>query len=78
MEKITAILLLVLFSLGVNAQTNRSRAFERNLKMQKGICWCGFPWEMYYNLAPEKDMKTIKDRGFQGVNIGVEWTSYVD
>jgi endoglucanase len=59
-------------------QTDRSQAFERNSKMAKGIVWNGMAWNMYYNLAPEKDMKIIKERGFQSVRIPVDWLPYVD
>jgi hypothetical protein len=78
MKKIIAILLLAMISLGLQAQTNRSRAFERNQNIQKGINWCGLNWAMYYNMAPEKDMKTIKERGFQSVRIPIDWMAFVD
>jgi endoglucanase len=78
MKRILLFFLLIGTTLISKSQIDRTAAFERNTKMQKGVNWNGLNFGMYCNMEADIDMKTIHDRGFQSVRIPVEWDEFVD
>ena len=76
MKKVLMIATLLVLAIVANAQIDRTRAFERNAKMHKGINWNGLNFNMSANLEPTIDMKLIRERGFESVRIPVHWSAF--